>query len=119
MRGGMQTTTDVLVVGGGPTGLMMAAQLARYGIGIRIVDEQADRVHESRAFGLQARSLEIFDQLGLGEEFASRALRAEPIRAYVRGRRIAELHFDPLLGTTRYPGLYLLAQPETERILLD
>jgi len=115
----MQMTTDVLVVGGGPTGLMMAAQLVRYGIGIRIVDDRADRVNESRAFGLQARSLEIFDQLGLGEEFALRARRADPIHAYVRGRRIAELRFDPLVGITRYPGIYLLPQNETEQILLD
>ena len=110
---------DVLIVGGGPTGLMMACQLARHGVRFRIIDESSDRANESRAFGLQARSLEIFDQLGLGEEFASRMRKAEPVVAHANGKPIAELHFDPLVGETRYPAIYLLAQPQTERILLD
>src|SRR5262245_59189169 len=110
---------DVLIVGAGPTGLMMACQLQRHGVVFRIIDERLDRANESRAFGIQARSMEIFDQLGLGEAFAARARSAEPVVAHANGKRIAELRFDPLVGDTRYPAIFLLAQPEIERILLD
>lgn len=110
---------DVLVVGAGPTGLMMACQLARHGVRFRIIDEQAHRVHESRAFGIQARSMEIFDQLGLGADFAARVRRAEPVRGHVRGEQVVALRFDQIGDDTRYGSLYLLPQPETEQILRD
>jgi 2-polyprenyl-6-methoxyphenol hydroxylase-like FAD-dependent oxidoreductase len=47
----------VLVVGAGPTGLTLAAQLQAVGAGVRIVDRQLDRVHESRALAVQPRTL--------------------------------------------------------------
>jgi 2-polyprenyl-6-methoxyphenol hydroxylase-like FAD-dependent oxidoreductase len=50
---------DVLIVGAGPTGLTLASQLARFGVSFRIIDKQLDRAHESRALGVQARTLEI------------------------------------------------------------
>jgi 2-polyprenyl-6-methoxyphenol hydroxylase-like FAD-dependent oxidoreductase len=111
--------TDVLVVGAGPTGLMMACQLARHGVRFRIIDDQARRVRESRAFGIQALSMEIFDQLGLGADFAARVRRAEPVRGYVHGKELITLRFDQIGDDTRYGSLYLLAQPETEQIFLD
>lgn len=61
--------TEVLIIGAGPTGLMMAYQLLRYGVKFRIFDKQKDRTHESRAFGIQAKSMEIFQNLGLANEF--------------------------------------------------
>jgi 2-polyprenyl-6-methoxyphenol hydroxylase-like FAD-dependent oxidoreductase len=111
--------TDVLIVGAGPTGLMMASQLVRHGVRFRIIDEQVDRVHESRAFGIQARTMEIFDQLGLGAELAARVRRAEPVRGHVNGEEVITLRFDEIGDDTRYGSLYLLPQPETEQILLD
>ncbi len=50
---------DVLVVGAGPTGLTLAAQLQAIGTSIRIVDRQPDRVRESRALAMQPRRLEV------------------------------------------------------------
>jgi 2-polyprenyl-6-methoxyphenol hydroxylase-like FAD-dependent oxidoreductase len=110
---------DVLVVGSGPSGLMLACQLARHGVSFRIIDERADRAHESRAFGVQARTMEIFDQLGLADELLARAGRAEPVRAHADGKAIADLRFEDLLAKdTRFPALYLIPQPETEQVLL-
>ena len=111
--------TEVLIVGAGPTGLMMACQLARHGVQVRIVDEQVDRVHESRAIGIQARSMELFDGLGLGAEVLARARRGDPVRGYVHGEEAVALRFDEIGDDTRYGGLYLLPQPETEQILLE
>ncbi|WP_254390262.1 FAD-dependent monooxygenase [Streptomyces sp. AC550_RSS872] len=54
----MTASLDVLVVGAGPTGLALAAQLREHGTGFRVVDRSLDRVHESRALGIQPRTLE-------------------------------------------------------------
>ena len=59
--------TDVLIVGAGPTGLMLANQLARRGIRFRLVDRNAHAARESRALGVQARTLEIYQKLGVVE----------------------------------------------------
>jgi 2-polyprenyl-6-methoxyphenol hydroxylase-like FAD-dependent oxidoreductase len=57
--------TDVLVVGAGPSGLMLAVCLAKLGIDVMIVDGKGGPTPESRALGVQARSMELYDQLGL------------------------------------------------------
>jgi 2-polyprenyl-6-methoxyphenol hydroxylase-like FAD-dependent oxidoreductase len=54
----------VLIVGAGPTSLMLAAQLRSFGTRFRIIDRQADRVHESRALAAQPRTLEVLTGLG-------------------------------------------------------
>ena len=62
--------TDVLVVGAGPTGLMLANQLARRGVRAMIIDRHAGPSVQTRALGVQARTLEIYSRLGI----AGRAL---------------------------------------------
>ena len=58
---------DVLIVGAGPTGLMLANQLARRGVRTLIIDRHAGPARETRALGVQARTLEIYAQLGVVE----------------------------------------------------
>lgn len=110
---------DVLVVGAGPTGLMMATQLVRHGARVRIIDQQARRTDESRAIGVQARTLELFDQLGLAEHLLARATHGEPATFHLLRGTEARLGFEALAGRTRFPSLYLVPQPETEGVLLD
>ena len=76
---------DVLVVGEGPSGLMMAAQLARYGLTCRLIDKEEGPSPHSRAFGIHARSQEIFDFLGLIEKFQSRATPVLGMRQMSQG----------------------------------
>jgi 2-polyprenyl-6-methoxyphenol hydroxylase-like FAD-dependent oxidoreductase len=58
--------TEVLVVGAGPVGLTMAAELARYGVSVRIVDKAAGRTDKSKALVLWSRTLELLDRMGCG-----------------------------------------------------
>jgi len=60
-------TCDVLVVGAGPTGLMLANWLVKLGVDAILVDGKDGPTRESRALVVQARSLEIYDQLGIGD----------------------------------------------------
>src|ERR1700759_1107718 len=60
-----ETATKVLIVGAGPTGLMMAAQLLRYGIQPIIIDSKEGPTTHSKALAVQARPLELYRQLGV------------------------------------------------------
>ena len=71
--------TDVLIVGAGPTGLMLANQLARRGVRILIIDRHAGPSLQTRALGVQARTLEIYSHLGIVEQALEPAnARPEP-----------------------------------------
>ena len=68
---GVSDSTDVLVAGAGPAGLMLANWLTRLGVHCVVVDRKEGPTRESRALIVQARSLEIYDQLGMGERIDS------------------------------------------------
>src|SRR5437868_12105847 len=68
--------TDVLVVGAGPTGLMAGLVLARRGVPVVVADQKAGPTRESRALAVQARTMEIYDQLGLADQVLSGAYPA-------------------------------------------
>jgi 2-polyprenyl-6-methoxyphenol hydroxylase-like FAD-dependent oxidoreductase len=111
---------DTLIAGAGPTGLMMACQLLRFGVTFKIIDKQSDRTNESRAFGIQARSMEIFDNLGLAGEFLKKAIKVNVINFFVSGHQELKLKFNSeALDGTPFPHMYLLSQSETERILIE
>jgi 2-polyprenyl-6-methoxyphenol hydroxylase-like FAD-dependent oxidoreductase len=64
---------QVVVVGAGPTGLNLAIWLTRLGVPLRIIDKNAEPPQESRAFGVQARTLEFYRQLGIADEVVAGA----------------------------------------------
>jgi 2-polyprenyl-6-methoxyphenol hydroxylase-like FAD-dependent oxidoreductase len=110
-------TTDILIVGAGPTGLALAAQLNACGVKARIVDRQLDPVRESRALVMQPRTLEALRGLGLGETLVERGNSAVQLRLHF-GRRVVRLRlFDIGLDDTAYPFLLFISQAETEAIL--
>jgi 2-polyprenyl-6-methoxyphenol hydroxylase-like FAD-dependent oxidoreductase len=112
--------TDVIVVGAGPTGLMAAALLARCGVSLRILSKEEGPTQESRAFGVQARSLELFLNMGMVDSFLERGMLATGSQIYVDGKQAAELNFDDIGRTdTPYSFVMMLPQREIEAILVD
>lgn len=109
--------SPVLVIGAGPTGLAAALSLARARVPVRIVDQACEPARHSRAIGIQARTLELFEQYRIVEPFLALGHRAPVARLHSGGRELARLDFDPL--QTRYPYLLLLEQTDTERILTE
>lgn len=112
--------TEVLIIGAGPTGLVMACHLLRYGVKFRIIDKQKDRVHESRAFAIQAKSMEIFQNLGLAGELLKLARSNMDFVFFIDGKKQIEIKFKHFNHQdTPFPSVYFLPQTETERILND
>lgn len=112
--------TDVLVVGAGPSGLMAANVLAKLGVDAIIVDAEHAPTRESRALVVQARSMELYDQLGLADRVV--AQRAEAVGAVLAFRhrvlgRVPLREFGR--GTTPFPEITVLEQSRNERILVD
>ena len=67
------TQNDVLVVGAGPSGLFAACELARHGIGVRLVEREVRRHRQARATAIQPGTLEILDSVGLLSPFLETA----------------------------------------------
>jgi 2-polyprenyl-6-methoxyphenol hydroxylase-like FAD-dependent oxidoreductase len=112
--------TDVLIVGSGPTGLMAATLLARCGVRVRIVDKTEQQAHESRAFGVQAKSLELFLNIGLADEFLNRGVIAGGAQIFLDGKQVSELNFDDIgRPDTPYSFALMVPQWDTEAILVD
>jgi 2-polyprenyl-6-methoxyphenol hydroxylase-like FAD-dependent oxidoreductase len=116
----MEHMTDVLVIGAGPTGLTLACDLARRGVGVRIVDRADRHPAGSRGKGLSPRSLEVLDDLGVIDEILASGRTHVPHRKYRGAEVVAEV--DPEAGkvpTDRipYPVGLLIAQFTVEEIL--
>jgi 2-polyprenyl-6-methoxyphenol hydroxylase-like FAD-dependent oxidoreductase len=110
--------TDVLIVGAGPTGLMLACQLARRGVGVEIVDRHSGPAQQSRALGVQARTLEIYAQLGIAERALELGRTGTGATLWAQGRRMAHVPLGDLGGTvTPYPFILVLGQDDNEMIM--
>jgi 2-polyprenyl-6-methoxyphenol hydroxylase-like FAD-dependent oxidoreductase len=115
-----ELSCDVLVVGAGPTGLMLANWLVKLGVRVIVVDGKAGPTHESRALVVQARSLEIYDQLGLGDRVLKESHRATAVAPGYQSRVFGRVPLGPLgLGLTPYPYIEVLEQSRNEEILYE
>ena len=111
---------EVLIAGAGPTGLMLALWLTRRGINVRVVDPKSGPTRETRAIAVQARTLEFYDQLGLGEEALARGRDFAELSVWTKGHRRATIDLHGLgAGRTPHPNLYILTQDQNEAMLLS
>src|SRR4051812_39944217 len=112
--------TDVLIAGAGPTGLMLANWLLKLGVDVIVADGKQGPTRESRALVVQARSLEIYDQLGLGAVVLAAAARADALAPGTGTRVFGRIPIGPLgRDVTPYPGIEVLEQSRNEEILYE
>ena len=106
---------DVLVVGAGPTGLMMGAELARYGLTCRVIDKSQVVKEQSKALAIQPRTLEILHFLGIGAEFLQKGQEVRAMNPISWKKPIGHIEFSSL--NSPFPFILSLPQYITEQIL--
>ena len=110
-------SAPVLIAGAGPTGMMAALELSRFGIPVRLVEKRLQPATTARAIGVQARTLELLEQRGLDAKLVENGNHAVAASAYGGGRRLFRLEFSGL--DSKYNYLLFVSQAETEAVLRD
>ena len=112
--------SDVLIVGAGPTGLVLALWLSKLGVRVRIIDKTSAPGTTSRALAVQARTLELYRQLGLSEAVVQKGHRVAAANFWVKGEPVARLPLSRVgEGLTPYAFLEIFPQDEHERLLIE
>ncbi len=116
------TRTDVLIVGAGPTGLVLAVELARRGVRFRLVDKASRFFGGSRADGIQPRTLEVLDDLGLVDTVLAEGDTGIEVKAYQGDQVVWEgTQTEPMPARpdVPYPNIWFLPQYRTEQLLRE
>ena len=110
---------DVLIIGAGPTGLVLALWLTKLGVNVRIIEKTAEAGTTSRALAIQARTLELYRQLDLAEAIVARGHKVPAVNLWVKGEPKARLSFETIGShLTPYSFLQIFPQDEHERLLI-
>jgi 2-polyprenyl-6-methoxyphenol hydroxylase-like FAD-dependent oxidoreductase len=110
--------TDVLIVGAGPTGLMLANQLVRNGIRAMIVDRHSGPAQQSRAMAVQARTLEIYAKMGVIDQALALGARGAAANMWANGKLTARIPIGDIgKSMSPFPFILMLGQDDNERIL--
>ena len=114
------TRCDVLIVGAGPTGLVLALWLTKLGVTVRIIDKTAEPGTTSRALAVQARTLELYRQLDLDGAVIANGHKVPGVNLWVKGKPAVRLDFETI-GTdlTPYAFLQIFPQDAHERLLVE
>ncbi|HEY7056381.1 MAG TPA: FAD-dependent monooxygenase [Vicinamibacterales bacterium] len=120
MNASPPSTTDVLIVGAGPTGLVLALWLTRLGVRVRILDKTVQPGTTSRALVIHARTLELYSQVGLAPEVVEQGRKMLVANMWVAGQQAARAVLGDIgAGLSPFPYALILAQDEHERLLID
>src|ERR1044072_5072464 len=115
----MAHNVDALIVGAGPTGLTMAGELARRGLAIRLIEKAVEPPPDhSRALAIQARTIEIFDQMGIADDERARSMRVEAFNLLLPSGKRARLPLPTIdIDGTPFPVRLVVQQFDTEAVL--
>lgn len=113
----MNSASDVLICGAGPTGLMLAHQLKAQKIPFLIIDKKSGPTKLSQAVGIHARSLEALDDCSLAKEFVERGVPLKEVAFFEKETKLGGVSFEQL--DSQFPFLLGLPQDVTENILID
>ena len=105
---------DVLIVGAGPVGLMLACELARRGVSHKLIETQECRERYCKAIGVTPRTLELFDQMGILDEALRLGFHLTAMNIVVKGEVVKRI---TSAGASVPYGNFAMAQPDTEEIL--
>ncbi len=110
--------TKVLIIGAGPTGLMMASQLSRFGIDYIIIDQKATITDQSKALAVQARTMEVYQQMGIAEEAVEQGMIGRAVNFVINGKRLQRINLANIgEGLSPFPYINMLEQSKNEAIL--
>lgn len=113
----MENHIPVLIVGAGPTGLTAAIQLQRYGIPFRIIDKNIKPVPTSNALGVQTRTIEVWNDLGILDRALELGNKIRGMQIYSKNKKIATVDLTAIKHA--YPFLLGLPQRQTETIMIE
>lgn len=110
--------TDVLIVGAGPTGLMLANQLVRRGVRVQIIDRHSGPAQQSRAMAVQARTMEIYSKLGIADQALALGQTGTGANLWAQGRWGARIPLGDIgQDMSPFPYVLILGQDDNERIM--
>src|SRR5436305_1719709 len=111
---------EVLIVGSGPTGLVLALWLNRLNVRVRVIDKAAEAGTTSRALAVQARTLELYRAMGLADPVVENGQRVLAANIWVAGRRVARAVFGEMgAGLSPFPYVQIFQQDEHEKLLIQ
>ena len=118
----METTQngmlDILIVGSGPTGLVLAHELTRSRVQYRIIDRSLTPTQQTKALGIMAKTLELFEKMGVAQTAIDQGLKLPAFIPYSEEKPLVRLDFEHRLDSP-YPYVLMLPQNRVEQILLD
>jgi 2-polyprenyl-6-methoxyphenol hydroxylase-like FAD-dependent oxidoreductase len=115
-----KTDTPVLIVGAGPTGLVLALWLTRLGVAVRIIDKTAEPGTTSRALAVSARTLEFYRQLGMADSLVDGGVKVPAANVWFGGTQVARLPLTRIgEGLTPFPFALIFPQDAHERLLIE
>jgi len=110
--------TDVLIIGGGPTGLMLALELSLQNVSYRIIDSAPQRSDKSRGMVVHSRTMELLARHGIMDELQGLGYTLKASRIFVNKKFVFEMDIKDLdYGDTQFGAPLMISQAETEHVL--